>query len=75
MYEMTFQKKQQLFFTCLPIYIYLASGALIVIADNKRKLMDLCYRCYKFSFYHIFPYAYNTKMYRGKIENNSFTFE
>ena len=43
-------------------YKSLASGALIlgniVIADNKP--MDLCNRFYIYSFYHIFPYAYNT---------------
>ena len=47
-------------------YISLASGALvlviIVIADNKP--MELCYRCYILSFCHIFPNAYNIKIYR-----------
>ena len=46
-------------------YLTLASGALfpviIVIADNKP--MELCYRCY-INFYHVFPNAYNIKMYR-----------
>ena len=44
----------------------LASGALIlgvtVISTNKS--MDLCNRCYIYSFYHIFSNAYNTKIYR-----------
>ena len=47
-------------------YLTLASGALflviIVIADNKS--MELCYRCYIYFFYHVFPNAYNIKMYR-----------
>ena len=49
-------------------YQSLASGALVlvitVIADNKS--MELCYRCYTVYnlFYHIFPNAYNTKIYR-----------
>ena len=47
-------------------YKSLASDALIlgilVIATNKP--MDLCYRCYIYSFYHILPNAYNTKIYR-----------
>ena len=44
----------------------LASGALVlvisVIVENKP--MELCYRCYIQSFYHIFPNAYNIKIYR-----------
>ena len=44
-------------------YKSLASGALVlvitVIADNMP--MELCYRCYLLSFYHIFPNAYNIK--------------
>ena len=47
-------------------YISLASGAFIlgniVIADIKP--MDMCFRCYKNILYHIFPNAYNTKIYR-----------
>ena len=49
------------FFTCL------ASGTLVlvitVIADNKP--MELCYLCYIYNlFNHIFPNAYNIKIYR-----------
>ena len=47
-------------------YLILASGALflviIVIADNKH--MELCYRCFFYNFNHVFPNAYNIKMYR-----------
>ena len=48
-------------------YLSLASGALVlvitVIADNKP--MELCYPCCIYNlFNHIFPYAYNIKIYR-----------
>ena len=47
-------------------YYSLASGALVleitVIVDNKP--MEICYRFVYNLFYHIFPNAYNIKIYR-----------
>ena len=64
MQEMIFQKKMNIFH--MFSYKYLASGALILgsiaIADIKH--MCLCNGCYKYTFYHMFPNAYNTKIYR-----------
>ena len=37
--------------------------------------VELCYKCYKYCFYHIFPNVHNTKMYRDIICNNSLTFK
>ena len=40
-----------------------------------NKPVDLCYKCYKYCFYRIFPNVYNTKIYQDIICNNSFTFK
>ena len=59
MSEMVFQKK---YYFSHFLYKSLASDALILgiigIADIKP--IDLCYRFYKYYFYHIFPNANNT---------------
>ena len=54
-----------LFFTHVLLLIsslWCLSLRIIVIADNKPK--ELCYRCYIIFFYHIYPNAYNIKIYR-----------
>ena len=61
--EIIFQKKKSFFH--MFSYLTLASGALflviIVIADNSpwNCVTDVIY-----NFYHVFPNAYNIKMYR-----------
>ena len=61
---MLFYKKNTIFSHVS--YKSLASGALILgsIVNADKMPMDLCYRCYKYYFYHLFPNTYNTKIYR-----------